>query len=85
MATRTVRAADLTVVKDHGWCSDDATEWAAAQRRTPPPSVVQFLHFREGFLKGTVTRTKAQRAFQRAFPEECTENFDGICRCKYGN
>jgi len=67
--------------KAHGWDSDLALDWARAQVTTPPPVVMQYLTFRQGFIDGTVTRTKAQRAFQRAFPAECTEAFDGICRC----
>ena len=89
MAIREVAYSDLVTYvapapKEHGWSSDDALDWARAQTVTPPKAVAFFLTARTGFLAGTVSRTKAQRAFQRAFPEECTEAFDGICRCKYG-
>lgn len=70
------------VVKAHGWSSDDALDWAAAQRITPPADVALFLTFRQEWLAGQRTRTSAKRAFTRAFPLECTENFDGICRCR---
>ena len=81
MATKRIKSTAPLAPKEHGWDSDLALDWARAQTVTPPPAVMQFLSFREGFLDGTVTRTKAQRAFQRAFPAECTEAFDGICRC----
>jgi hypothetical protein len=64
-----------------GMDSDMARDWARAQTTQPSAAVVQFLSFESGFKLGTVSRTKAQRAFARAFPSECTEAFDGICRC----
>ena len=60
---------------------DEAQDWQFAQRTQPEAEQVAWFATFAAFKEGKVTRTKAQRAFRRAFPEDCTENFDGICRC----